>query len=94
MSDQPNITGKRFLLALLLLAGCATQPVAPNNSAAAPVPVEAEACVASLAGHAPVHGRPLDAAAILEEARGDPPSDKEIATSARRGYIAATTANM
>ena len=64
MSDQPNMTGKRFLLALLLLAGCATQPVAPNNSAAAPVPVEAEACVASLAARAPVHGRPLDAEAI------------------------------
>ena len=64
MSDQRFITGKRFLLALLLLAGCAAQPVATTQSSAEPMPADAAACVSAISAEASIPGRPLDADAI------------------------------
>jgi endonuclease/exonuclease/phosphatase (EEP) superfamily protein YafD len=55
---------KRVSLALLLIAGCSAQPVAPSATAARPVDPAASACAASLAGAPAGHGPELDPAAI------------------------------
>lgn len=55
---------KRGSLALLLIAGCSAQPVAPDAGAAVALDPAATACVASLADARSAHGRQLDPAVI------------------------------
>lgn len=64
MSDLRSKTGKRIGFALLLLAGCTTQPVAPTPMAENVIPSEALACAAAIGDAVPAGARPLDADAI------------------------------